>query len=126
MINVNYFLIFYVLVFSIISGGGADYLAYYKWSDYFSNYNLNIFEDYNKSENGLPLSSWYYGSGILSALINELLFINGKITIKINSILITCFNIILLNKILEKKKYYGLENFALICLFFLYFLQDSI
>ena len=79
MINVNYFLIFYVLVFSIISGGGADYLDYYKWSDYFSNYDLNIFEDYNKSENGLPLSSWYYGSGILSALINELLFINGKI-----------------------------------------------
>ena len=45
MINVIYFLIFYVLVFSIISGGGADYLDYYKWSDYFSNYDLNIFED---------------------------------------------------------------------------------
>ena len=42
------FFIFYVLVFSIISGGVADYLDY-KWSDYFSNYDLNIFEDYNKS-----------------------------------------------------------------------------
>lgn len=121
MINSNFFFISILLFLGALSGGGADTLQYWEWTKYFQNFEINSFNNLGKSTNGLPLSSWYYGSGIIPALINKILLIEGEIAKKINSLLLTFINLFLLRNILIEKKIYGLNNLALICLFLIFF-----
>ena len=73
-----FFLLFLLLsILFITSGGGADYPQYLKWSEYFLTLNLDTFSDYPKSKNGLPLSVWYYGIGLLTSALGKISFLKG-------------------------------------------------
>ena len=74
MVKKNFLFLFFAISLSSLAGNGADYLEYLKWSKYFNEFDINIFKDYNKSETGLPLSSWYYGSGLLLSIIDKFIF----------------------------------------------------
>jgi len=71
-----YFIFFLSLLLILSSGGGADAGSYITWTEYFSNLDLNIFNNYPKSINGAPLSAWQYGIGLLSFVLNKILFID--------------------------------------------------
>ena len=96
-----FFLIFLFLSILIItSGGGPDYKQYLIWSEYFSTLDLNIFSEYPKSSNGLPLVAWYYGVGLLSSILTKILFIKDvATTMKVSSVLLTIINVALFYKI---------------------------
>ena len=96
-----YFFLLFLFLFILIinSGGGADYPDYLIWSEYFSTLNLDIFSDYPKSKNGLPLVSWYYGIGLFSSILGKILFLKGLALMKASSVLLTIINFALFYKI---------------------------
>ena len=95
-----FFLLFLFLSILIItSGGGADYPQYLKWSEYFLTLNLDTFSDYPKSKNGLPLSVWYYGVGLITSVLGKILFLKGLALMKATSALLTIINFALFYKI---------------------------
>jgi hypothetical protein len=44
-----YFIIFLSLLLILLSGGGVEAGSYITWTEYFSNLDLNIFNNYPKS-----------------------------------------------------------------------------
>ena len=118
--DLYYFLIFLFLsLLVIISGGGADFLHYLKWSEYFSKYNLEIFFEYPKSQNGLPLVAWYYGIGLITSLISKLFFFKGLMLVKVCSSLLVIFNFFLIYKI---SNFYKIKTFNFLFLVSLIYL----
>ena len=117
--KVNFLFFLMALIIAASAGGGADYVDYLRWADYFKNNNIEELKIYQKSENGLPLVSWYYGSGLIAGFINKILFVDGLLSMKINSIILALLNIFLLNKILIKYNILKLSNFFVICIFIL-------
>ena len=100
-----FFLLFLFLSILIItSGGGADYPQYLKWSEYFLTLNLDTFSDYPKSKNGLPLSVWYYGVGLITSVLGKILFLKGLVLMKATSALLTIINFALFYKICSDYK----------------------
>ena len=95
-----FFLLFLFLSILIItSGGGADYPHYLMWSKYFSTLNLDVFSDYPKSKNGLPLVHWQYGIGLFTSILGKILFLKGFAVMKTSSVLLTIINFALFYKI---------------------------
>lgn len=121
MINSNFFLIAFTICLGAISGYGPDSSSYWQWSNYFQHFDINIFNNLDKSKNGLPITSWYYGSGIIPAILNNILWFDIEISKKINTILLTSINIFLIYKLLTQKNIYGLKNLSIICAFLIFF-----
>ncbi len=65
-------LIFFSLLIIITSGRGADFPEYSKWAEYFTEFDLSLWDEYSKSINGKPLIQWQYGVGLIGAIINKL------------------------------------------------------
>ena len=65
-------LIFFSLLIIITSGRGADFGEYSKWAEYFTEFDLSLWDEYSKSINGKPLVQWQYGVGLIGAIINKL------------------------------------------------------
>jgi hypothetical protein len=100
-----FFLLFLFLSILIItSGGGADFHQYLIWSKYFSTLNLDVFSEYPKSKNGLPLVAWYYGVGLLSSVVSKIFFLEEVIVMKANSAILTIINFALFYKIATNYK----------------------
>ena len=69
----DYFiLIFFSLLIIITSGRGADFSEYSKWAEYFTEFDLSLWNEYSKSLNGKPLIQWQYGVGLVGAIPNKL------------------------------------------------------
>ena len=95
-----FFLLFLFLSILIMtSGGGADFTHYLMWSKYFSTLNLDVFSDYPKSKNGLPLVHWHYGIGLFTSILGKILFLKGFAVMKTSSVLLTIINFALFYKI---------------------------
>lgn len=109
-----YLIILLSLLLFINSGGGADNSAYIKWTEYFSKLDLDIFNNYPRSINGTPLSAWQYGIGLLSFVLNKVLFIDfflekffilekhSSVRVTLISVFLCFLNIILLVNIIKK------------------------
>lgn len=120
IIDAKILFLFFLIFFSFISGYGADSSHYLNWAIYFKSGNIDVLSSYSKTENGLPLSTWYYGSGLISGFISKLFFVDGTASMKVNSIILTVSNIFLLFKILEKYKFTQFSNLFAISLFYLF------
>ena len=113
-----FFLLFLLLsILFITSGGGADYPQYLKWSEYFLTLNLDTFSDYPKSKNGLPLSVWYYGIGLLTSALGKISFLKGLALMKATSSILVIINFALFYKICS---YYKISRFS-----FLFFISAA-
>ena len=117
--NTKFFFFFILIILLANSGKGPDYQHYINWTFYFANSDFLVMSDYHKTRNGLPMSSWFYGSGLISGLLSKIIFTNEALIIKINSIILCSFNIFLIYKIIQKKGYSELTNFFIICIFYL-------
>ena len=71
----NFLIFFFSLILIISSGGGADFAEYSKWTEYFSDANLDIFKNDPKNFNGIPLIQWQYGVGLLASIPNKIIII---------------------------------------------------
>ena len=129
MVNTNFFFLILIICLLLLSGGGADHAEYLRWAEYFYTFDIGVFDKLNKhglglhkSENGLPLTVWSYGSGIFTAFINKIFFfIKKDIPIEISTLLVSTLNLLLLSKILDQKKIQKLNKLFLICIFILFF-----
>ena len=86
IIDAKILFLFFLIFLSFISGYGADSFHYLNWAIYFKSGNIDVLSSYSKTENGLPLSTWYYGSGLISGFISKLFFVDGTASMKVNSI----------------------------------------
>ena len=56
----------------LTSGRGADFGEYSRWAEYFTEFDLSLWDEYSKSINGKPLIQWQYGVGLIGAIPNKL------------------------------------------------------
>ncbi len=99
------FLLFLFLsILVITSGGGGDFTHYLMWSKYFSTLNLDVFSNYPKSKNGLPLVQWHYGIGLFTSILGKILFLKDLAVMKASSVLLTVINFALFYKICTEYK----------------------
>ena len=52
----------------LTSGRGADFGEYSRWAEYFTEFDLSLWDEYSKSINGKPLIQWQYGVGLIGAI----------------------------------------------------------